>query len=184
MKDIENCIKRNLRVHKAQYIFFDYIATSMKIIEQVSRASGGMRLREDQVLLLLSTKLKEIATTYNVFIMSATQINGEFKHEKILDQTMLSGAKSIANKIDVGSIMVDCTPEDLKDIEGLTKQNSKLGIPNVKMSVYKNRRGEWYNIVLWIKADKSTCRYKTLFVTDYKYNLITGILDRKKEDDE
>ena len=181
MKDIENCIKRNLRVHKAQYIFFDYVATSMKIIEQVSRASGGMRLREDQVLLLLSTKLKEIATTYNVFIMSATQINGEFKHEKILDQTMLAGAKSIANKIDVGSIMVDCTPEDLKDIEGLTKQNPELGIPNVKMSVYKNRRGEWYNIVLWIKADKSTCRYKTLFVTDYKYNLITGILDRKKE---
>ena len=184
MKDIENCIKRNLRVHKAQYIFFDYVATSMKIIEQVSKASGGMRLREDQVLLLLSTKLKEIATTYNVFIMSATQINGEFKHEKILDQTMLAGAKSIANKIDVGSIMVDCTPEDLKDIEGLTKQNPELGIPNVKMSVYKNRRGEWYNIVLWIKADKSTCRYKTLFVTDYKYNLITGILDRKKEGDE
>lgn len=181
MKDIENCIKRNLRVHKAQYIFFDYVATSMKIIEQVSRASGGMRLREDQVLLLLSTKLKEIATTYNVFIMSATQINGEFKHEKILDQTMLAGAKSIANKIDVGSIMVDCTPDDLKDVEGLIKQNPGLGVPNVKMSVYKNRRGEWYNIVLWIKADKSTCRYKTLFVTDYKYNLITGILDRKKE---
>lgn len=181
MKDIENCIKRNLRVHKAQYIFFDYIATSMKIIEQVSKSSGGMRLREDQVLLLLSTKLKEIATTYNVFIMSATQINGEFKHEKILDQTMLAGAKSIANKVDVGSIMVDCTPDDLKDVEGLIKQNPGLGVPNVKMSIYKNRRGEWYNIILWIKADKSTCRYKTLFVTDYKYNLITGILDRKKE---
>lgn len=138
-----------------------------------------MKLREDQILLLLSTKLKEIATTYHVFIMSATQINGEFKHEKILDHTMLAGAKAIANKVDVGSIMVDCTPEDLKDIEELIKQNPELGIPNVKMSIYKNRRGEQNNIILWLQADKSTCRYRTIFITDYRYNLITGILDRK-----
>ena len=41
MKDIENCIKRNLRVHKAKYIFFDYITSSMRIIEEVTRSSGG-----------------------------------------------------------------------------------------------------------------------------------------------
>lgn len=41
LKDIENCIKRNLRVHNATYVFLDYIATSMKIIEEVSRASAG-----------------------------------------------------------------------------------------------------------------------------------------------
>lgn len=177
LKDIENCIKRNLRTHKAQYIFLDYITTSMKIIEEVSKASGGMKIREDQVLFLLSSKLKDIATTYHVFIFSSTQINGEFKHEKILDQTMLSGAKSIANRIDLGSIMVDCTPEDLKDVEGLSE---KFGVPNVKMSVYKNRRGEYNRVILWMKADKSTCRYKTLFVTDFNYTWIDGILKQKK----
>lgn len=41
MKDIENCIKRNIRTHKCQCIFLDYITSSMKIIEEVTRASGG-----------------------------------------------------------------------------------------------------------------------------------------------
>lgn len=177
LKDIENCIKRNLRVHKAQYIVLDYITTSMKIIEEVSRASGGMKIREDQVLFLLSSKLKDIATTFDVFILSGTQINGEFKHEKILDQTMLAGAKSIANRVDVGSIMVDVTDEDLEQIEEYTET---FGVPNVKMSVYKNRRGEYNRVILWMRADKGTCRYKTLFVTDFSGMLITGILDNKK----
>lgn len=179
LKDIENCIKRNLRTHNANIVVLDYIATSMKIIEEVSRASAGMRIREDQILYLLSSKLKDIATTYNVFILSSTQLNASYKQEKILDQNMLSGAKSIANRVDVGAIMIDASPEDLKDIEELVKQNPGLGQPNIKLSVYKNRRGEYNRIVLWMRADKGTCRYKTLFATDYNFNLITGILDRK-----
>lgn len=179
LKDIENCIKRNLRTHNANIVVLDYIATSMKIIEEVSRASAGMRIREDQILYLLSSKLKDIATTYNVFILSSTQLNSSYKQEKILDQNMLSGAKSIANRVDVGAIMVDASPEDLKDIEELIKQNPGLGQPNIKLSVYKNRRGEYNRIVLWMKADKGTCRYKTLFATDYNFNLVTGILNRK-----
>lgn len=179
LKDIENCIKRNLRVHNATYCFLDYIATSMRIIEEVSRASGGMKIREDQILYLLSSKLKDIATTYNVFIMSGTQLNSSYKQEKILDQNMLSGAKAIANRVDVGAIMVDATPEDLKDVEGLVQANPGLGQPNLKLSIYKNRRGEHNRLILWMKADKGTCRYKTLFATDYNFNLITGILDEE-----
>lgn len=181
LKDIENCIKRNLRVHNAAYCFLDYIATSMRIIEEVSRASGGMKIREDQILYLLSSKLKDIATTYNVFIMSGTQLNASYKQEKILDQNMLSGAKSIANRVDVGAIMVDATPEDLQDIDGIVKANPNVGIPNLKLSIYKNRRGEYNRLILWMRADKGTCRYKTLFATDYNFNKIDGILDRKKE---
>ena len=180
LKDIENCIKRNLRVHKATYIFLDYITSSMKIIEEVSKAAHGTKVREDQILFLLSSRLKDIATTYHVFIFSATQINGLAKDAKILDQNMLAGAKSIANRIDLGAIMVDCTPEDLNDIEGLLSDNPGIGVPNVKMSIYKNRRGEHNRVVLWIRADKSTCRYKTLFVTDYAGILVTNILKQKK----
>lgn len=179
LKDIENCIKRNIRVHKANTIFLDYITTSMKIIEEVSRASGGMKIREDQVLFLLSSKLKDIATTFGVFIFSATQINGEFRHSKILDQTMLAGAKAIANRVDFGSIMVDVTDEDIEDVEGYV---DTLGRPNVKMSIYKNRRGEYNRIILWMLADKNTCRYKTLFVTDFDFNLVTGILKEERSE--
>ena len=76
--------------------------------------------------------------------------------------------------------MVDCTPEDLNDIEGLLSDNPGIGVPNVKMSIYKNRRGEHNRVVLWMRADKSTCRYKTLFVTDYAGILVTNILKQKK----
>lgn len=173
MKDIENCIKRNLRTHKVQCVFLDYITTSMKIIEEITRASGGMKIREDQVLFLLSSKLKDIASAYNVFVFSSTQLNGNFRQEKIPDQTLLSGAKSIANRIDFGSIMLDCTPEDLDDIQSaILDQYPQLGTPNVKCSIYKNRRGKINRVLLWMRADKGTCRYKTLFVTDYNLKLI------------
>lgn len=184
MKDIENCIKRNLRTHKVQCIFLDYITTSMKIIEEITRASGGMKIREDQILFLLSSKLKDIASTYNVFVFSSTQLNGSYKTEKIPDQTLLSGAKSIANRIDFGSIMLDCTPEDLEDIQSaILDQHPQLETPNVKCSIYKNRRGKINRVLLWMRADKGTCRYKTSFVTDYNLKLIEKreIFDNVKE---
>lgn len=171
IKDIENSITRNIRLNGAQAVFLDYITTSMKIISEITRASGGMKIREDQVLFLLASKLKDIAGQFNVFIMSATQLNGAFKTEKIPDQTLLSGAKAIANRVDVGMILLDVTPEDLEEIEPLVSA-AGFDMPNVKASIYKNRRGQFNRILLWMKADKGTCRYKTLFATDYNLNLV------------
>lgn len=168
--DIENSIKRNLRKHKCCYIFMDYITTSMKIISDLARQSGGMKLREDQVLFQLSSKLKDIASVYNVFIMSATQLNAQFKTEKIPDQTLLAGAKAIANRIDVGMIMLTPTEDDIEMIAPILDGN--LQVPNIKMSIYKNRRGKHVNMLLWMYADKSTCRYTTMFATDFQGNLI------------
>lgn len=172
MKDIENCIKRNIRVNKCSCVFLDYITSSMKIIEEITRASGGMKIREDQILFLLSSKLKDIAGKYGVFIYSSTQLNNSFKQEKILDQGMLAGAKSIANRIDYGSIMVDMVPDDYEDLAGLLESHPELGVPNIKLSIYKNRRGKINRVICWQRANKGTSRYKTLFVTDYNLNLI------------
>ena len=179
MKDIENCIKRNIRVNKCSCVFLDYITSSMKIIEEITRASGGMKIREDQILFLLSSKLKDIAGKYGVFIYSSTQLNNSFKQEKILDQGMLAGAKSIANRIDYGSIMVDMVPEDYEDLAGLLESHPELGVPNIKLSIYKNRRGKINRVICWQHADKGTSRYKTLFVTDYNLNLIDVYEDGK-----
>ena len=77
LKDIENIIKRNIRLNHTQYIFFDYIHTSMKILEEISRRSGGVSLREDNILFLLSVKLKDICTEFGVFILTSTQLNGK-----------------------------------------------------------------------------------------------------------
>ena len=77
LKDIENCIKRHIRMHGVQYFFYDYVHTSMKMLEDITRRSGGVRLREDNLLFLLSVKLKDICTQFNVFILTSTQLNGD-----------------------------------------------------------------------------------------------------------
>jgi hypothetical protein len=45
-------------------------------------------------------------------------------------------------------------------------------VPNMKLSIYKNRGGRYTNFYLWMFADKSTCRYTSIFATDYNYNFI------------
>lgn len=172
MKDIENCIKRNIRVHKAEAVVMDYITSSMKMIEEISKASKGMALREDQVLFQLSSKLKDIAGMFDIFILTATQINGMAKDAKYLDQNMLAGAKAIANRVDYGEIMVDVTPQDAEELTGLLAAHPELQMPTVKKSIYKNRRGKTNRILLWMHADKGRCRFKTLFATDFNFNFI------------
>ena len=46
---------------------------------------------------MLSTRLKDICNQYGVFIMSATQLNGDYKDSDTPDQNLLRGAKSIAD---------------------------------------------------------------------------------------
>lgn len=79
LQDVEDTIKKNIREHDVKYVFHDYIHTSMKILEEITRRSGGVKLREDNVLFMLSNKLKDICNQYGVFIMSATQLNGKKK---------------------------------------------------------------------------------------------------------
>jgi hypothetical protein len=40
------------------------------------------------------------------------------------------------------------------------------------MSVYKNRRARYKDILLWCKSERGTCRINPLFVTNYNYELI------------
>mgnify|MGYP006323366649 FL=1 len=72
LRDVENVIKKNIRDHGIKYVFHDYIHTSMKILEEISKRSGGVKLREDNILFMLSTRLKDICNQYGIFIMSAT----------------------------------------------------------------------------------------------------------------
>ena len=171
LKDIENVIKRNIRLHAVQYIMLDYIHTSIKILEEITRRSGGVRLREDNILFLLSVKLKDICNQFNVFIYSATQLNQDWATSDRPDQNLLRGAKAIADKIDLGSIMLDVTPADKEALRPLIEENGYT-MPNIKMSIYKNRRGSYNHCYLWMNADKGTCRFNGLFCTDYQYNLI------------
>lgn len=45
-------------------------------------------------------------------------------------------------------------------------------IPNVKLSVYKNRRGPYTGIYLFGVSNLGTCRTEWLFATKWNYELI------------
>ena len=171
LKDIENTIIRGIREHGTKYIFLDYIHTSMKILEEITKRSGGIRLREDNVLFMMSIRLKDLCNQYGVFILSATQLNTDYQESETPDQNLLRGAKSIADKIDLGMIMLESTKKDKEALEPLIKQMG-IEMPDIKISVYKNRRGRWKGIFLWAKADRGICRINPIFVTKWNYELI------------
>lgn len=171
MQDIENTVKRGIREYGARYVCFDYIHSSLKILQEVTSKAGVKGLREDNVLFMISIRLKDICTQYQVFIMSATQLNGGYTEADKFDQNLLRGAKSLADKIDAGFIMLGVSQDDIKALDLLIKQN-RFAVPTIKISVYKNRRGRYKDVLLWCKADLGTCRIDPMFVTDYQYKLI------------
>ena len=178
LQDVENAIKRNLREKNIQYVFHDYIHTSIKILEEISRRAGKVTLREDNILFLLSAKIKDICVKENVFIMSATQLNGDYQDAKTPDQNLLRGAKAIADKIDYGSILLPVKEQDLGSLETILQKNPQFPAPKIKLSIYKNRRGRYKSVILWCDADLGTCRIKPMFMTDFQYEWI-GIDDFK-----
>ena len=171
MDDVENMIKKHIRENQVEYIFFDYIHSSAKILTEIGGKSGVKNLREDNILFLLASKLKDIAVQYGVFILSSTQLNADYQTSETPDQNLLRGSKAIADRIDWGGIMLETTKEDREKVEAFCKKNN-LPIPNVKMSIYKNRANKWKGIYLWMSTQTGICRFETLFVTDWACNII------------
>lgn len=171
LQDVENVIKRKIREKNVQYVFHDYIHTSLKILEEISRKAGKVALREDNILFMLSARLKDICVKYNVFMMSATQLNGDYQDAKTPDQNLLRGAKAIADKIDYGSILLPVKENDLASLEAVLSKNPSFDTPTIKLSIYKNRRGRYKSVILWCKADLGTCRIQPMFMTDFLYEL-------------
>ena len=171
LKDIENTIKFAIHEWKVQYVFFDYLHTSMKILSEVTSKTGIKGLREDNVLFMISIRLKDLCNEYGVFIMTATQLNADYLTAQQYDQNLLRGAKSIADKIDLGMIMLKVSKEDLEALREVIVR-LKFEEPVIKISVYKNRRGQYKDILLWCKANQGTCKVIPMFATDYNYQLV------------
>lgn len=73
--------------------------------------------------------------------------------------------------MDYGAILLNVTDNDLVKLNKVLNTNV-FATPNLKMSVYKNRRGRYKGIYLWCSADLGTCRIKPLFCTTYQYELV------------
>ena len=171
LQDIENTIKFAVREWNARYIFHDYIHTSMKILSEVSGKSRVEGLKEYNILFMIAVRLKDLCVENGVFIETATQLNSEYRSAQVYDQNLLRGAKSIADKIDLGAIMLEASPDDKEALSDVINRNG-LPMPDIKISIYKNRRGEYKDILLWCVSNRGCCKIDPVFVTNYQYELL------------
>jgi replicative DNA helicase len=171
--DVENLIRKYSLLYKIKFFFFDYIHTTIRMLSEIGKETRGIRLREDNMLHMFSSNLKELANELGIFIYTASQLSGEWEGKKTANQNVLRGAKALADKLDVGYIGLIPTAEDIDSLSHiLDKTYEILERPNLVYHIYKNRRGSYQNVKLWNYADLGTCRIKNLFLTTNDYTLI------------
>ena len=165
MDDIENIIKKYYQMYGVQYFFYDYLSSSMKILAEGASKTRISGLREDQILLMFITRLKELCIRLNIFIWTATQLSSDWKSAKEADQQLLRGAKAISDKVDNGAILLPVREADKPVIAAHVAKGFELE-PTHVIHIYKVRRGRFNNIRLYIHFDRATCRTTDCFVTN------------------
>lgn len=156
-------------------VVYDYIA----IPDDDEGMAAKRQLRSDQVLLQFSNTLKEIAVSYNIFMLSGTQITGGDVSKKMARGFAdIRDGKSIADKADFCMIGCFVTDEEYKFVETYCKE---LGIerPNYVLDIYKNRDGEMTNCKIYRNFDLGTLRSKDLLATTQSFRLIDNYSEIK-----
>lgn len=166
---LKSRIRHHVAKHDVKYVFFDYIHTTPSAMGQF----GGYGLREDVVLGLVSAALKDLCNELDIFIHSATQLNGRWEDAKVRNQNLIRGSKAIADKIDVGTITLPITEEE-KEFCKKISSNLNVELPNMVTDVYKARRSKYTPPMrIWSYVDLGTARIKNLYATDLLYNPIS-----------
>lgn len=94
INEVKTHIRKHCLIEGIENVFYDYIFSSPGLLSEFR----DLKVREDVVLGLLSTVLKDLAAELDIFVMSATQVNGELEDKKgIKNQTCLRGSKAIAD---------------------------------------------------------------------------------------
>lgn len=164
---IKSVIRENVLLYNISYIFYDYIFIGPALLSEFK----GFNLRNDELLLLLATTLKDLAVELNVFIMTSTQVNANADENKgIKNEAALAGGRSTINKADYGFIMSRPTKEELNLLEKLNE--SQLVMPNLVTDVFKVRNGEWTQVRIWSTWEAGTLRKIDWFMTDDRFNLV------------
>ena len=166
ISDIERIIRKYNRLYGCQYFFLDYLQLVPTIASEMAGNSGGLRSREDLVMLFAITRLKNLANELGIYLYTSTQLNNSYKDAgTFVDQSALRSAKSLADKIDVGDIMLPPSEAELK----ATKEFMREGLvvkPNIVNHIYKCRGTKFSKLKLFQKADLGTCRVRDLFCTN------------------
>lgn len=173
MQALETCIETHVNKYGVTHVIFDYIHTTTDLISEFQgSAKARMTIREDQVLLNLCTKIKEWTRKYGISFDTWTQTNGDVKNIENRDSSVIRGGKSSADKFDVCYVTTNVTEKELKLLEKITRRLVGKNKPNVCLSVYKNRGGEYSKVKIWLYVDYKTMRVDDLFVTNYDYEKV------------
>lgn len=176
--DLSHIIQKYINRHDVGYVFFDYIQTTIKMFESLSKR-GAKGLQEHQLLRILTVHLKNMCNKYNVWIGTSTQLNDKWKEDGNinLDHSAIAGSKAIVDKLDLGAIQIPLTPRDL-DFWNKIKADvsTPFGLePTHTINIYKNRGNRWILIRIWVHFDMGRLRYYDMFVTNYKNELVNNI---------
>lgn len=170
MEEIEGIIE-NAVLKECAFIFFDYIQITANVANEFRRLFGYV-LREDQMLNLMVTRLKNLANNYNLFIMTSTQLNRNYKTDGYLDATHLRGGTATPDKADIGIITVEATKYDLEKLDPIITAKFGVEIPTHAHHVYKNRGGKYKKVIIWTNTNLGNMRIKDCFVTTQDYEEI------------
>ena len=157
---VKTIVRENVLMHDIEYVFYDYIFVSPSLLNEFK----GFSLRNDEILLMFSTALKDLAVELNIFIMSSTQVNANADNNtNIRNEASIAGSRSIINKADIGAIMARPTKEELDffHTEGGIQFN-----PNIVTDIFKVRSGEWNQVRIWSDVNLGNLRKTDLFVTN------------------
>lgn len=172
--DITRLVEYHVAKYGIGYVYFDYIMSNAKLMASISSLSKGVSLREDQALLMLATRLKDLARKHNIFVYSAVQQNSNAlgDGEENRGVGVVRGAKSLCDKGDMCCVIFRPTKRDLEKIEPLIEQfGSDLKI-NYGYSIFKNRSSKLTGCYVFTHLDGGNMREVPIIVTDTRYNPI------------
>lgn len=186
---IDRKIKEKVEGIGIENVVFDYLQLNGSLGEEFKHRYGGVPSREDLVLRALATDLKAYAEKYNVRMITSSQLNGNEKTMENPDESCLSSAKSIKQKLDSGCIILS-TKERLKEMKIVEPYLKRKGfgdggekMPNIVTFIYKSRFGLYADQKLKVFSyfDRSIMRLKDYIVLD-QYNQIVNIPKPKLEE--
>ena len=165
---VKTKVREKVLLHDIGYVFYDYVFIGPALLNEFR----GFGVRNDEVLLMMATALKDLAVELNVCVFTATQVNANADNNtNIRNEASLAGGRSTINKADNGAIMARPTKEELETLEPII---ATYGKPNLVTYIFKVRSGEWTQVRIWSIMDLGTMKREDLFITDSRLEVINN----------
>ena len=174
IESVKTIVRENCIIHDIGYVFYDYIFIGPSLLNEFK----GFALRNDEVLLMFATALKDLAVELDVAMFTSTQLNAKGDDNKdIRNEGTLAGGRSTINKADNGAVMARPTKEELEILEPLY-ENDPDRKPNLVTDIFKVRSGEWTQVRIWSDMNLGTLKKKDLFITDSRMEPVENFNER------